>query len=162
MISEWTNTRKATILFTAFAIAFAISAGCSQAQGLPLMGNCTDANTLHKYTTVNISGVDTTIEVNSINCPYGCIENATIYGDDCMDRPINNPYLNYAVIFMAFITSMILWRMKSVFPLVGATLFFAVSLYFVWYVNLAIGLIPIVLGLMMILESVGRIFKEGG
>lgn len=162
-MKDWTNRRKITILFTAFAVAFAISAGLSQAQGLPLMGNCTSTTTLEKFTTINVSGTDMRISVDEVNCPYGCVENATIYGDDCMDRPINNAYVTYIVIFFAFGVSLIMWRMQGwSFPLIGAIMWLATSLYFLWFINLAIGMVPMVLGILMIFNAIGLIFKEGG
>ncbi len=70
-------------IIMALAIAMSLGASLTNGQEIPMVGNCTDSNTLHIYQNIYDGSVWNNITVDYIYCPYGCIENASQYGDDC-------------------------------------------------------------------------------
>jgi len=83
MINDWTWKRKLTVVIFVFIVTTAISASFSNAQEIPMIGNCTDSDTLVLYQNIETSDGWENITTDPFHCPYGCIENASQYGDDC-------------------------------------------------------------------------------
>lgn len=147
--------RRAITIWIAVFAAIAGLAIATQGQGLPLLGKCIDSVTLRSYTTINVSGTDIEIEVDNVPCPYGCVVNASQYGDDCADRPINNVGFNMAIWVIGVIFAIGAWRQKYWWgPWTGSILMLALSLWFAWYVSMGIGLIPFAISVMMLFQSI--------
>lgn len=76
---------KSKILFTVFAFLMFLIPG---AYALQFVGDCQDSNTLVITLNYSVAGSNTLIQEEPLTCPYGCIENKTMYGDDCADSPL--------------------------------------------------------------------------
>lgn len=74
----------------------------AQEGGFAIVGSCIDNETLENGVTLNVSGTPITIVQETINCPYGCINNSGQYGDEC------NELVNENINFILFPISMFL------------------------------------------------------
>lgn len=83
MLDNWTWKRKLTVIILVFIVSVTISSTISNAQTIPMIGNCTDANTIVFYQNIDDTGTWNNITTEPFACPLGCVENASQYGDEC-------------------------------------------------------------------------------
>lgn len=77
---DWTWRRKLTVIILVFIVTTAISASISRA--IPVVGTC-DGDSLIQKIDFDVEGDEYNITLKTIECPYGCVDNATQYGSDC-------------------------------------------------------------------------------
>lgn len=154
-INEWTWRRKVTIMFLALVIAYSITTPFTK--GYIVHGECVDSDTLWEYTNITIEGSSPLdIDLGTVDCPYGCFTNGSAFGDDCRDMPVNNSGFGLIIWGIGVAFAIGAWRMKGAWGAwTGSILMLGLSLWFAWYVQLALGLIPFAVSMMMIMHSVG-------
>lgn len=123
------------------------------------IGACQDNFTLYLYanwTFDNNGSMEVyNVDLGQITCPYGCVVNATQYGDDCANRPINDASFVLVIWLIGVAFAIGAWRQKYWWGAwTGSTLMLALSLWFMWYTSLVIGMIPFAVAIMMIFEAV--------
>lgn len=141
---------------TIIAFVFAILATIGQSQAYIIQGECIDNNTLWEYTNITIEGADPlNIDLGTTTCPYGCYTNGSAFGDDCREMPINNSAYGLIIWGICVAFAIGAWRMRGHWgPWTGSVLMLALSLWFAWYVNLAIGLVPFAIAILMTYSSI--------
>ena len=116
-MNRWTIQRKLTVIILAFIISVAISATFLKAQEIPMIGNCTDSNTLVLYQKIETSDGWENITTDPIYCPYGCIENASQYGDACKMQEIereDNGMASAGLIALAILMAIMIYASMTI------------------------------------------------
>lgn len=146
-------------LLLAILVTFGVGSGSVSGQ-TPMMTicDCLDNYTRNCYILENSSGTLNQIDRGNLTCPYGCIENASSYGDDCRNVNPNDPLLNWLSWLGVMAGAGVLWSRRTPYYKLLASIFvMAMGFYAMYMLMTFFGVLPVFLGLLMFVDAMQRI-----
>lgn len=122
---------------------------------------CVDSDTLWEYVNMTVEGTELDIDLGTVDCPYGCIEDYSAFGDDCREN-YETKQLDVGLVGMwGMIWVLAFWLWTRKWYKLSAPLMLANSLGGALITTNIILIIPIAFSLMMTLWVFGLIKTKG-